>query len=138
MALPVNDTLISGWRVSAIAAGFDQQVGDGGMRCSVVFELITEPLCLLHIDLARQIKVRHRRFALCRRSRDGFPHLAQRLVCSAWQSLRWRRLGFHDIFFHDSPARTGSGDGGEIDSPVGSKSFRAGRGDETSSLWTRG
>ena len=111
--------------------GFDQQVGDRGMRGSVLFALITEPICLLHIDLARQIKVRHWRFALCRRSGDGFPHLAQRLVCSSRQYRRWRRLGFQDILFHDSPARTRSGDGGEIDPPFGSERFRARRGEDT-------
>src|SRR5215467_970649 len=101
------------------------------MRFSVLFELIAEPLRLLHIDLARQIKVRYWRFALCRSSRDGFPHLAQRLVRSPLHHWR-RRQGFHDILFYDPPAGTGSNDGEEIDSSIGSKSFRAGGGDDAS------
>jgi hypothetical protein len=114
--------------------GFDQQVGDGGMRGPVLFELIAEPLCLLHIDLDCQIKVRHRPFALGCRSGDGFPHLAQRLVCSGWLNLRWRRLGVYNIFFYNSSAGTGSRDSGEIDPSVGSKGFRTGRGDDTGFL----
>ena len=47
-----------------------------GCVVSVLFELITQPLRLFHVDLNRQIKVRYRGFTLDRRPGDGFPHLA--------------------------------------------------------------
>src|SRR6185295_18889367 len=77
--------------------GLDHEVVDGWMHHSVGFILITELLRTLHIDLAGEIKVRDRSFALCRGSCDGFSHLAQRLVCSSRQALRCRYRGFHDV-----------------------------------------
>src|SRR6185295_649616 len=117
--------------------GFDQEIGDRGMGDSVLFELITEPLCLRHVDLARQIKMWYGCFALCRRSRDGLPHLTEGLVRSSRQYLR-RRLRFHDILFHDAPAGTGSADGREVNPTFGSQGFCTGRGWDTGALLAPG
>ena len=62
--------------------GFDQQVGNRRMGLPVFLELTAKLLRRLHIDLSRQIEVRHRCFALHRSPSDGFPHLGQGLIGS--------------------------------------------------------